>query len=347
MKTPQQRGEDMKTSRNKLVLGVLALACVAGPALGQVSNDDLRVLKQAASASEAPRPTLAAPTAPWTGARLPDGQPDVRGFYNPDKQGTYSLTFPSNGGTGEVIRNLSLQDAGHEVPAWPSRVIDPADGQIPYQPWARAKQKAVEANIDWPTKQEHLDPQGRCFPDGIIRNPLWTGFQIQQFPGYVLITFDQNHTYRIIPLDGRPPIDDRIKLWMSDSRGRWEGNTLVVTSRNNNAKHRLTNIGDFTSDKVTLTEWFTFNSPGSYEWRVRVEDPSVFTRPWTLWAKFNRTNQDDPNFEQWEQACHEGEKNALESLLTPAQAAEAKRLAERAAKTDAAQHRAKVLQAAR
>jgi hypothetical protein len=258
------------------------------------------------------------PPEAWTGAKLADGQPDVRGYYGPDKQGTYSLTFPSNGGVGEVLRNRNLLAEGKSIPAWPSRVIDTPDGQIPYQPWARAKQKDIEANIDRPTKQEYLDPQGRCFPDGVVRNPLWTGFEIQQFPGYVVIVFDQNHTYRIIPLDGRPHIPDNIKLWMSDSRGHWDGDTLVVDVTSSNSKSRLGNIGDFASDQVHIVERYNFSAKGGFEWRVTLTDSTVYTRPWTIWAQYNRIHQDEPDWEQWEQACHEGEKNALDSLLVSA-----------------------------
>ncbi len=254
------------------------------------------------------------PVTAWTPAKLADGQPDVQGFWEPDKQGTYSLTDPSNGGEGEVIRFRELSDAGKPVPKWPSRIIDPPDGQIPYQPWARERQRYIEANILNPTEQQFVDPMARCFPDGPVRNPLWTGFQIQQFPGYVVITFDQNHTYRVIPLDGRPHVPANIKLWMADSRGHWEGKTLVIDVANSNSKSRFDNIGDFASDSVHVTERLTFVDPNtiSYEWRI--EDPGVFTRPWTVWAKFNRAHKNESDWEQWEQACHEGEHNA-ESLI--------------------------------
>jgi hypothetical protein len=258
-----------------------------------------------ASAADAPAPAL---------ATLGDGQPDVQGYWAPVKQGTYSLSHPSNGGTGEVLHNRELEKQGKPIPTFPSRIIDPKDGEIPYQPWARAKQKAVEANIDHPTQQGHLDPQGRCFPDGVIRNPLWTGFEIQQFPGSVVIIFDQGHTYRIIPLDGRPHAPAPIKLWMSDSRGHWEGQTLVVDVANSNAKSRLDNIGDFSSDKVHIVERFTFGK-AAIDWRATIEDPSVYTRPWTITAQYKRQHADEPDYEQWEQSCIEGERNAAESLL--------------------------------
>jgi hypothetical protein len=278
------------------------------------------------------------PSTPLTPVRLSDGQPDVQGFFAPVKQGTYSLENPSNGGTGEVLKQRDLIVGGKPVPVWPSRIIDPPDGHIPYQPWAKTKQLRTQANIDYPTEQGHLDPQGRCFPDGVIRNHLWTGFQIQQFPGSVVIIFDQNHTYRVIPLDGRAHAPDAIKLWMSDSRGHWEGATLVVDVANSNAKSRLDNIGDFASDKVHVTERFTFTKEG-IDWQATLTDPSVYTRPWTVQAQFRRDHSDEPGYEQWEQACHEGERNAEASLL-PAKpvkaAAPARRKAVKPAKTASA-----------
>jgi hypothetical protein len=280
---------------------------------------------------------LAAPAFAQDGAKLADGQPDVQGYWAPVKQGTYSLSHPSNGGTAEVLRNRELEEQGKPVPTFPSRIIDPKDGEIPYQPWARAKQKATEANIDHPTQQGHLDPQGRCFPDGVIRDPLWTGFEIQQFPGYVVIIFDQNHTWRIIPLDGRPHAPAPIKLWMSDSRGHWEGNTLVVDVANSNSKSRLDNIGDFASDKVHIVERFTFSKDG-IDWQATLDDPSVYTQPWTMQAKYRRDHAGEADYEQWEQACHEGERNAEESLLPAAPAKASKSAAGKTAASKGAVH---------
>ena len=154
------------------------------------------------------------------------------------------------------------------------------------------------------------------FPHGPVRAPLWTGFEIQQYPGYVVIIQDQNHTFRVIPLDGRPHPSQALKLWMGNSRGHWEGATLVVDVQNENSKGRLDNIGDFSSDKVHIVERYTFNNPNSFDYRATFEDPSVYTRPWTLYAKYVRQHADEPGYEPWENACQEGEKNSSESLLS-------------------------------
>ena len=322
-----------------LISAAGAFAQTPSPAPPPVPNAAARAAALAAGADKVQTQLVEKrqPSTPLTRIALSDGQPDVHGYYAPVKQGTYSLENPSNGGEGEVLNQRDLIVGGKAVPVWPSRIIDPADGRIPYQPWAKAKQREIEANIDRPTAQQYLDPQGRCFADGVIRNGLWTGFELQQFPGYVVIIYDQNHTYRVIPLDGRPHVPAPIKLWMSDARGHWDGDTLVIDDANSNAKSRLDNIGDFSSDQVHITERLTFTKEG-IDWQATLEDPSVYTRPWTLQAQFHRDHADDPTYEQWEQACHEGERNAEESLLpaTPAKAAPAKHKAAKPAKSASA-----------
>jgi len=246
-------------------------------------------------------------------ARTPDGQPDVQGFWAAEVGGTYSLVNPRRG--GGRLREELLERQGKKPPTKQSRVVDSADGQIPYQPWARAKQKDIEDHIDSPTKQEYIDPQARCLPDGAIRSIFWSGYEVLQYPGYFVFVYDQNHPFRIIPLDGRPHIPEEVKLWMSDSRGHWEGNTLVVDVTNTNSKSRLDNEGDFASDKVHIVERFTFTDANTMDYRATIEDPSVYTRPWTIAARMVRAHREEPDYEQWEDACHEGERNADDSFL--------------------------------
>ncbi len=245
--------------------------------------------------------------APWPPLRLPDGQPDISGYWDPAIGGTYSLTNPSRGGVG-------LQDQlGIPRKKNPSRIIDPADGEIPYLPWAREKQKYIAANINEPVKEEFIDPQARCLPDGPIRATFWHTVHILQYPGYVIFNYEGNHPHRIVPLDGRPALGDSIKLWMGDSRGHWEGNTLVIDVRNNNSKSRLSNVGDFASENLHIVERYTFLDGKSMRYEARMDDPAVYTRPWTIASDFHRTHT-DPTYEQWEEACHEGERNVDDSL---------------------------------
>jgi hypothetical protein len=247
----------------------------------------------------------------WAPKKLADGQPDVQGFWHAEIEGTYSLVNPRTGGSTRQAQLLEHQ--GKKQAARRSRVSDPEDGQVPYQPWAREKQQHIQANINTPTRPEYIDPQARCFQDGVSRTQWWHDFQIRQYPGYIIFLFDSST--RVIYIDGRPHIPENIKLWMSDSRGHWEGNTLVVDVTNSNAKHRLSNEGDFSSDKVHITERFTFIDADTYRYEARYEDPSVYTRPWTITSTELRAQKDKPDFEFWEYGCHEGERSAEASYL--------------------------------
>jgi len=255
--------------------------------------------------------TSLARAADWVPAHLSDGQPDVRGFYKPKVEGTFSLVRPARApGINELEKIDQTVKAGRALPpSAASRVIDPADGQVPYQPWAREKQQRIQANMEYWTRPEHIDPQARCVPGGVTRAIFWAQLEIRQYPGYVVFVFDMNHPYRVIPLDNRPHVSPEIKLWMADSRGHWEGNTLVIDVTNSNSKHRLSNEGDFASDQVHITERYTFIDADHFKLEQRYEDPTVYTRPWTLASDFYRAHQDEPDYEWWESECHEGEQD--------------------------------------
>ena len=233
---------------------------------------------------------------PWPPQKLSDGQPDVQGIWAAVNGGSTSLTNPISGGedfdrrvTGENIRR-------------PSRVIDPPDGLLPYQPWAAARQKRQESDYERPSRPEHIDTQHRCLISGIPR--LYTivpSFRIIQIPGSVVFVWDEYHAYRVIPLDGRPHIAPNVKLWMGDARGHWEGNTLVVDTTNMRGA-RLTYIGDFYSENAHVTERMTFVDADNMTYQATVDDPTVFTRPWTFKIGHRRR----PDDETWESACWEG-----------------------------------------
>jgi hypothetical protein len=260
--------------------------------------------------------TTTTTTGAWTPSRTPDGQPDVQGFWNAEIGGTYSLVNPRRG--GGRLNELLREKKGLDPVSKPSRVVDPPDGKIPYLPWAAAKQKDILEHVDEPTKPEYIDPQARCLPDGVIRSIYWSAYQILQFPGYVVIVYEQSHPYRVIPLDGRPHIGGNIKLWMGDSRGQWEGNTLVVDVTNNNSKSRLDNEGDFASDAVHIVERFRFVDAHTMEYEATLEDSSVYARPWKIAARMQRAYKNQPGYELWEDACHEGERDVDISLSSGA-----------------------------
>ena len=247
----------------------------------------------------------AAASSPWAPQRLADGQPDVQGIWASQNAGSTSLTNPISGEA-----DFERQVTG-KVPRNPSRIIDPPDGQLPYQPWAAALQKAQEAAYDRPTKPEHIDPQHRCMISGVPR--LYTivpAFTIIQPPGSVVFIWDQYKAYRVIPLDERPRIAPNVKLWMGESRARWEGNTLVIDTTNVRGA-RLTYMGDFHSENAHIGERVTFVDADTLNYEATVTDPTVFTRPWTMRVVAKRR----PNDEVWETACHEGNVNPDRWLL--------------------------------
>ena len=126
-------------------------------------------------------------------------------------------------------------------------------------------------------------------------------FKIIQPPGSIVFIWDDYHAYRVIPLDGRPHVASNVKLWMGDGRGHWEGNTLVIDTTNVRGA-RLTYIGDFHSENAHIVERLTFIDANTMNYEATVDDPTVFTRPWTMRVVERRR----PDDEMWESACYEG-----------------------------------------
>jgi hypothetical protein len=270
----------------KLAPGILVAIAMAVPLSGQQPRG-------------ARNGTSAAATTPWQPSRLPDGQPDMQGFWRPVIGGTFSLTSPMTGAAefrGRITGN---------TPNNPSRIVDPPDGQVPYQPWAAARQKQQASDFEHPTRPEHIDTQARCLMS-VPRLYYLPTFRVIQPPGAVVFVWEDYHEYRFIPLDGRPHVGPDVKLWMGDSRGHWEGNTLVIDTTNLNAKNRLSVVGDFYSDKAHLVERMTFVDADTLSYDVTIDDPTVFTRPWTMRVAHKRAAEE----EMMEWACHEGERNA-------------------------------------
>lgn len=233
---------------------------------------------------------------PWTGKRLPDGQPDVEGHWSNTIANHNNWEDPQGGSPGEVHRTPQGPRSGRA----PSRVSDPADGVVPYQPWARAKQQDFAAHFANPIANAYVEPLARCAPAGVPKSFIWHGYEIRQYPGVVLFLF--NSGTRIVYLDGRPHLPAKLKLWNADSRGHWEGNTLVVDVTNNNAKALFGRTGDFASENVHITERFIFDQGGQrYNYVATFEDPAVYTRPWTATIPAKRRGADDtPDGWHWE-----------------------------------------------
>jgi hypothetical protein len=252
-------------------------------------------------------PTAAEKT--WNPPRTSDGQPDIQGFWaNQGRRlATYNIEAPAD--ERHVLFSGNPTDQH-------SLVVDPADGKIPYQPWARAKRQEVFDNHTDLTKWEHVDPHTRCFLSGVPRVFYQGTFRILQSPGYVVVLQEFNHGSRIISLDGRPHAGGDIKLWMGDSRGHWEGNTLVVDVTNNNDRTWFDMVGDFHSDALHISERYTFVDPDTMRYQATFEDPKVYARPFKMALTFGRTVRGEAakSYELLEEACLEGERNMQHML---------------------------------
>jgi hypothetical protein len=243
----------------------------------------------------------------WKGPVLADGQPDV--------QGHWSNTIGNHNDFTGTDRQ-------------PSRITNPADGQVPFQAWARAKAEDFAAHLENPIKPEYVEPFARCSPGGPRNSFMWHGYEIRQYPDYVLFLFDSGT--RLIHLDDKPALPETVKLWNGDSRGHWEGNTLVVDVHNHNGKARFGRSGEFVSENAQVQERYTFENGGEYFlYEATYTDPSVLTAPMTVSIPSKRitaeTEQDGwnnitfpvafadashaPDIEAWERTCVENNGN--------------------------------------
>ncbi|MGH9256121.1 MAG: hypothetical protein ACRD3C_16295 [Vicinamibacterales bacterium] len=235
---------------------------------------------------------------PWDPPRTRDGQPDIQGYWSQRSDiTTYSIQ------AGFVDREEHTRIGGQN-PQKGRPVIDPPNGLIPYQPWAAKQAQFHYDQHKKPSRPEYLDPVSRCFEEGVPRMNYQGNMRVLQFPNYIVILHEFGHHYRVIYLDGRPHIGETLKLWMGDSRGRWEGNTLVVDVTNHNDKTWFDIVGSFHSDAMRVTERWTFTGPDRIDYVATIDDPKVFTQPWKLHVQMGRNKPE----EQWESAICEGNK---------------------------------------
>jgi hypothetical protein len=215
--------------------------------------------------------------------RTPDGKPNFGGFW----------TRAVARGTDDIEEHgQGLGDSGGY-----SQVVDPADGKIPYQPWAAAKRQEYIASS--------VDPAVLCAQPAVPRQAYTAGInQLLQTPDSLIFINDYAHSYRIIRIDGRPHIGPDIRLVMGNSRGRWEGNTLVVDVTNQIGKTWFDHVGNFLSDAVHVVERWTMFDANAIHYQATIDDPKVYTRPWTIVSGMRRNTE--PGYEIWESACHEG-----------------------------------------
>ncbi|MGH9253076.1 MAG: hypothetical protein ACRD3C_00745 [Vicinamibacterales bacterium] len=229
----------------------------------------------------------------FTPRRTPDGNPNFQGYWNANRQAF----------------DIEAHEPSFAYQGGPTLVVDPPDGQVPYQPWAASKQAERAAKTLDPPSIEFLDPNAQCFLRGVPRQMWMMDYQFVQPQGspFIFTLHEQNHAYRVITMDGRPPLESGIRKWMGSSQGRWEGNTLVVDTTNQNGREWLDNVGNFYSEQARITERIAMADEDTLLWEARIDDPTVYTRPWTMAFPLRRNKT--PGFQLMEFACHEGNRS--------------------------------------
>lgn len=208
-----------------------------------------------------------------------------------------------------------------------SLIVDPPDGRMPpLTPEARARQakiRAERASHGPADSYTDLSIYVQCITRGLVGSVLPViynnGNEIVQAPGYVAIRNEMIHETRIVPLDGRAPLSSSIRQWMGDSRGHFDGDTLVVETTNFTDRTGIgpNGGGTLNSDALKIVERFTPVDANTLDYQITIDDPKTWTRPWTILMPLKR----DDHYGMYEYACHEG-NHALVNILSGARAEE-------------------------
>ena len=282
--------------------------------------------------------TLAAQDARYAVPRTPWGDPDLQGRW----PGTAMMGVPLERPLGAPSRGRGtglgpgLGPPGHwgetgRPQQQTSLVVDPPDGRIP--PMSdQGKRRTAAIPRTWYYDNDGGGPFGaptdlsaydRCITRGVVGSMLPVGYnagnEIVQAPGVVALRNEMIHETRIVPLDGRPHLSSVLRGYMGDTRGRWEGTTLVLDTVNLTDKTGVGANGRalFHSAALRLTERFTRTADDTLQYSVTIDDPQMWSRPWTLAFPLTR----DDGYGMFEYACHEG-NYGLRNMLSASRADE-------------------------
>jgi hypothetical protein len=353
-------------TRHAMLRGFLAtctagvIGVMQAPVAGQQTPAPVRAVKRNA-ATAATRPAL--PRTPWGDPDLqgawstddtigvPIQRPDQFGdrlFLNEQEianraerdeqarlQSLEEFVPPAPGAGGQAVGPPGhWGERGSRTARQTSLVVDPPDGKIPAltpQAQRRAAGRDLGSFGNGPFNgPEDLTNYDRCISRGVLGSmmarPYGNGLEIVQAPGYVAIRHEMIHEARVIPLNAGPHVGSRIRQYMGDSRGRWEGDTLVVDTTNFTDQMSIGFNGNGLrhSDAMHLVERFTRVDAETIQYEVTIDDPKTYTRPWKIALPI--TTQ--PGYQVFEYACHEGNHglpNILSAARTDEKAAEAAR----------------------
>jgi len=298
-----------------------------------------------------------APGQSYTPPRTPWGDPDIQGVFTTDDSIDVPMQRPEAFGDRlfmneeeyrEAVESLQRQDArfseefapenarvtvnppghwlewGDEPSRQTSLVIDPPNGRIPPQVQAQGRGGRGRGRGAPAQSPEDFSLYIRCITRGVTGSILpviyGNGTRIVQGPGYVAVANEMVHESRIIPLDSRPHPGENIRMYMGSSRGRWEGDTLVVETRNLTDRTGVSVNGGGTthSEDLVITERFSRTAPDRIHYEATIDDPRTWTAPWTMGFDLI----DKPDYQVYEYACHEG-NNAMRNMLSAARVQEA------------------------
>jgi hypothetical protein len=312
------------------------------------------MLAAALPGPSAQRPDAPGPAGrPWTHPRTPWGEPDLEGVWTTDDNFSVPLERPVDVAGKAFLDGKELEETlaarakniaavadggpvGSGPPHWyenltarsrrSSLIIDPPNGRLPaFTPAARQRAAAAEAARQGRGPADSWDDRSlwdRCITVGLPFVMFPTGYnnnvKILQTRGYVTITHEMIHDTRIVPLDGRPHLSPAIRQYMGDSRGRWEGTTLVIDVTNfhpNITTFHPTARFRGSGATLHLIERYTRTGPDQMRYEVTIDDPNTFERPYTTVLDLK------PQESIYEYACHEGNRG-LENILSAARAEE-------------------------
>ena len=209
-------------------------------------------------------------------------------------------------------------------------LIDPPDGTLPpMTPQAQRREAAIAQLNDARNGEGRADSYedrsmyDRCITRGLPGSMMpaiyGNSYRIVQTPDAIAIQYEMIHETRIVPLDNRPHVGQRLRLWLGDARGHFDGDTLVVETTNFTNRTHFGYNNRYNSEREKITERFTPIAPGKLNWQVTIDDPEVWTRPWTFAMTLTRDDS-SPIFEY---ACHEG-NYGLRDILSGARSEDSK-----------------------
>jgi len=314
--------------RRLLIAGVVILVGIGGTTVP--------ALAQAKGSAEATAAAFVNPK--WAPPKLPWGHPDLEGIWTSDDMRGVPMARPAQYGSRRNLtdqefaaRALERADArkvdnartgtfrneeGSRDFGYTSLIIEPADGRMPALT-AEARTRPAPrgtAGLGPFNTIDDFSLWDRCITRGLAGSWLpvvyGNGTRIMQTADTVIIAHEMVHEARVIPLDGRPHVGSGLRQMMGDSRGHWEGNTLVIETTNFTDRIAANGGGVRFSEAMKTTERITRIDPQMVEFEIRVEDPKTYAAPWTL--RMTLTSQ--PGYEIYEYGCHEGNRSVANSL---------------------------------